>query len=128
MEEAKEAKVRYGIANFERRRYPRYNVDLPIEYSRETSETHLSGRALNASEGGLLVYFPEKVELGETLKLKLFFSVGQDLRSVEMVVQVVWIDIHLGDEADDFRAGVRFLDVSSSNLIQLKDFLRGLSG
>ncbi len=128
MEEAKEAKVHYGVVNFERRRHPRYSVDLPIEYSRETTESYLSGRAVNASEGGLLVYFPEKIELGEILKIRLFFTTDRDLKSVEMIVQVVWIDIHLGDEGEDFRSGVRFIDVPSSDLIQLKNFLRGLSG
>ena len=129
MEEAKEAKVRYGVANFERRRHPRYTVDLPIEYSRRRGapESYLSGRAVNASEGGLLIYFPEKIEIGEILKMRLFFTTGRELRSIEMVVQVVWIDIHLGDEGEDFRSGVRFIDIPSSDLVQLKDFLRGLS-
>ena len=127
VEETKETKVHYGVANFERRRHPRYSVDLPIEYSRGASESHLSGRAVNASEGGLLVYFPEKIEMGEILKMRLFFTTGRDLRNIEMVVQVVWIDIHLGDEGEDFRSGVRFIDIPSSDLVQLKNFLRGLS-
>ncbi len=124
----KEAKAHYGIVNFERRRHPRYNIDLPIEYVRENTRSHLSGRAINASEGGLLVYFPEKIEIGEVLKIKLFFALGRDLKSVEMVVEVVWIDIHLGEEGEDFRSGVRFINVPSNDLIQLKNFLRGLSG
>ncbi len=127
MEETKEAKVRYGVANFERRRHPRYSVDLPVEYSRGTSESYLAGRAVNASEGGLLIYFQEKIEIGDTLKMRLFFTTGRGLRSIEMVVQVVWIDIHLGDEGEDYRSGVRFMDISSGDLLQLKNFLRGLS-
>ncbi len=127
MEETKETKVRYGVANFERRKHPRYSVDLPIEYSRGTSEPHLAGRAVNASEGGLLIYFSEKIEIGEILKMRLFFTTGRSLKGIEMVVQVVWIDIHLGDEGEDFRSGVRFIDISSGDLLQLKNFLRGLS-
>jgi c-di-GMP-binding flagellar brake protein YcgR len=113
--------------NFERRRHPRYNIDLPIEYYRESGPL-LSGRAVNASEGGFLVYFPEKVEIGEILKIRLFFVLAQDLKKLEMLVQVVWIDIHLGEEGEDYRSGVRFVDVPSSDLIQLKNFLKGLSG
>jgi c-di-GMP-binding flagellar brake protein YcgR len=128
VEEAREAKPRYGIVNFERRRYPRYTIDLPIEYHRENSGLSLAGRAINASEGGLLVYFPERVEIGEVMKIRVFFSLGQELKRIEMVVQVVWIDIHPGVEGEDFRSGVRFIDIPSSDLIQLKSFLRGLSG
>ena len=128
MEEANEVKPRYGIVNFERRKHPRYTIDLPIEYYRQDSEPYFSGRALNASEGGLLIYFPERVETGEILKIRVFFSLGRDLKKLEMVVQVVWVDIHLGEEGEDFRAGVRFVDVPSADLVQLKDFLKGLSG
>jgi c-di-GMP-binding flagellar brake protein YcgR len=128
VEEAREAKPRYGIVNFERRRYPRYTIDLPIEYCRESSGPSLSGRAINASEGGLLIYFPEKVEIGEVMKIRVFFSLGQELKRIEMVVQVVWIDLHPGVEGEDFRSGVRFIDIPSSDLIELKNFLKGLSG
>ena len=124
----KEPTPHYGIVNFERRRYPRYTIDLPIEYYREDTGPHLSGRAINASEGGLLVYFPEKVEIGEILKIKVFFSLGQQLKKIEMIVQVVWIDIHLEEEGEDFRSGVRFVDVPASDLVELKSFLKGLSG
>lgn len=127
MEEPKEAKPRYGIVNFERRKYPRFSIDLPIEYYRENAETRLSGRAVNASEGGLLIYLPERAEIGERLRIKLFFPSGQDLNLVEMLVQVAWIDIQLGEEGKDYRSGVRFIDISSGDLVQLKNFLKGLS-
>jgi c-di-GMP-binding flagellar brake protein YcgR len=127
VEETIEAKPHYGVVNFERRRYPRYTIDLPIEYFRESGPS-LSGRAINASEGVFLVYFPEKVEIGEILKIRLFFVLGQDLKKVEMVVEVVWIDIHLGEGGEDYRSGVRFVDISSNDLLQLINFLKGLSG
>jgi len=127
MEEPKEVKPRYGIVNFERRKYPRFSIDLPIEYYREKVETRLSGRAVNASEGGLLIYLPERAEIGESLRIKLFFPSGQDLNLVEMLVQVAWIDIQLGEEGKDYRSGVRFIDISSGDLVQLKNFLKGLS-
>jgi c-di-GMP-binding flagellar brake protein YcgR len=127
VEEPKEAKPRYGIVNFERRKYPRFSIDLPIEYYREKVETRLSGRAVNASEGGLLIYLPERAEIGESLRIKLFFPSGQDLNLVEMLVQVAWIDIQIGEEGEDYRSGVRFVDISSGDLVQLKNFLKGLS-
>jgi len=127
MEEPKEVKPRYGIVNFERRKYPRFSIDLPIEYYRENVETRLSGRDVNASEGGLLIYLPERAEIGESLRIKLFFPSGQDLNLVEMLVQVAWIDIQLGEEGKDYRSGVRFIDISSGDLVQLKNFLKGLS-
>ena len=127
MKEAGERKSHYGIVNFERRKSPRFTVDLPVEYQHEDSETRYSGRALNASEGGLLVYLPEEAEIGDILKLKLFFTLGHTLKTIEMTVQIAWIDIHLGEGWGDYRTGVKFLDISSEDLLKLKEFLKSLS-
>jgi c-di-GMP-binding flagellar brake protein YcgR len=126
-EEEKTTKPRYGIVNFERRRHPRFSVDLPIEYTKSDLIVK-QGRAVNASEGGLLVYLPERMEIGQHLNLKSFFSSGSELKTIETLVQVVWMDIHLGGDWGDYRTGVRFVDVSPDNLDSLKSFLKNLSG
>jgi c-di-GMP-binding flagellar brake protein YcgR len=125
-EQEKETKPRYGTANFERRKYPRFKVDLPIEYLRSDSLVQ-HGRAANASEGGLLIYFPEPMEIGQHLKVKLFFSFGSELNIIETLVQVVWTDIHGGERWGDCRTGVRFVDITPEDFEKLKNFLRSLS-
>jgi hypothetical protein len=67
-------KHRYATVNFERSGYPRINVDLPIQYFKINSPVRHNARAVNASEGGLLVYFPEQMEIGQHLRLKEAFS------------------------------------------------------
>ena len=128
MEKEKEqTESHIGIVNLERRKYPRFTVDLPIEYHRLDSSTRYTGRVLNASEGGLLLYLPEQMEMGQDLKIKLFFTSGVELNTVELLAQVVWTDIHLGKGWGDYLTGVKFIDISSENLNQLKNFLRSLS-
>ncbi len=125
--EEKTIKPRIGIANIERRKYPRFSIDLPIEYSYLSSSTVHSGRALNASEGGLLVYLPEKMEIGQRLRLKLFFHFRETLNAIEMIGEVVWIDLHLPEGWGDYRCGLRFIDISPENLALLKELLASLS-
>jgi c-di-GMP-binding flagellar brake protein YcgR len=125
--EEKGIKPRFGIVNFERRKHPRFNIDLPVEYYLIPSRSGGSGQAINVSEGGLLVYLTEKVEIGQHLQLKLFFPSGFELKTIEMVVEVVWLDIHLGKDWGDFRSGLRFIDISQDNLNRLKTFLGSLS-
>lgn len=125
--EEKGKKIHYGIVNFERRKHPRFNIDLPIEYSSLPSPVSHPGRALNASEGGLLVYLSEKVEMSQLLQLKLFFPSGSELNGVELIAEVVWMDIHLGKDWGDYRCGLRFVDISPEGLNKLKRFLRSLS-
>jgi len=125
--EEKEVKSRYGTVNFEKRKHPRFDVNLPIEYVRSDLPAN-RGEALNASEGGLLLYLPERMEIGQHLSLKLFFSSGSELRTIETLVKVVWMDIHLGENRGDYRAGVKFVDISPRDLEKLRNFLRSLSG
>jgi c-di-GMP-binding flagellar brake protein YcgR len=125
--EEKEVKSRYGTVNFEKRKHPRFDVNLPIEYVRSDLPAN-RGEALNASEGGLLLYLPERMEIGQHLSLKLFFSSGSELRTIETLVKVVWMDIHLGENRGDYRAGVKFVDISKGDLEKLRSFLRSLSG
>jgi len=125
--EEKERKIHYGIVNFERRKHPRFNIDLPIEYSLLPAPVSHPGRALNASEGGLLVYLSEKVEISQVLQLKLFFPSGSELNGIELIAEVTWMDIHLGKDWGDYRCGLRFVDISPEGLNKLKRFMRSLS-
>jgi c-di-GMP-binding flagellar brake protein YcgR len=125
--EEKKAKPRKGMANVERRRYPRFNLDLPLEYFQIHSSIGHTGRGLNISEGGLLIYFPEEIEVSQYLRLKLFLSLDSELNTIEVLAEVVWRDIHLGQGWGDYRCGVRFIDVSPDDSAKLKKFLGGLS-
>jgi c-di-GMP-binding flagellar brake protein YcgR len=125
--EEKETRSRYGIVNFERRRYPRFNVDLPIEYRLIDSSPEQSGRAMNISEGGLLVYLPDEVEIGQHLQLRLFFPSGSLLNTIVMRAEVAWSDIHLGKDWGDYRSGLRFIEISPEDLNKLRKFIGSLS-
>jgi len=121
-------KHRYGTVNFERRKHPRVNIDLPVEYYQVDSTTHHNGRAINASEVGLLLYLPEQIEIDQYLTLKLFFTSGSELNTTEILVKVVWVDIHLEKDWGDYRTGVRFIDISPEDMTKLKNFLKSLLG
>jgi c-di-GMP-binding flagellar brake protein YcgR len=122
-----EGKPRIGIVNIERRKYPRFSIDLPIEYYPVLSSGTHTGRTINASEGGLLVYLPQKMEIGQHLRLKLFFHSGSNMNTIEMTGEVVWIDIHLETNWGDYRTGLKFIDISPEDLKRLQDFLMSLS-
>jgi c-di-GMP-binding flagellar brake protein YcgR len=122
----KKAKVRYAVANLERRKNPRFPIRLAVEYSRGNSPINQTGQTVDASEGGLQVLLPEPMEIGQKLNMKLFFSSGSKLNSVEVLAEVVWINTQLGEGEKLFRSGVRFINVSREGVTQLKDFLASL--
>ena len=124
----REEQPHFGVVNFEKRRHPRFSVDLPMEYYRIDSSIGHMGKALNISEGGLLLHFPEQMDMGQYIRLKLFFSLGSELNTIEVLAEVVWVDIHLDKGWKDYRCGVNFIDVSPEDMTKLKTFLRSLSG
>lgn len=125
--EENEIKPRMGTFNLERRRFPRFSVDLPLEYTRIQAIEGKAGRAINASEGGLLIYLPERVDIGEQISVRLFFHHGSKLHSIAAFLQVVWIDLNLGEGWGEYRCGARFADISPDDLQNLRGFLRSLA-
>ena len=120
----KDKDFRYGIIDFERRGYPRVHVRLPIEYRRVDSVTKQSARTGNVSEGGFGIFFPERLEIGEQLKVKLFLSSGPSLVTIDALVEVVWMDMEAVESSGEYRSGVKFIDISEEAVAQLKTFLQ----
>jgi len=122
----KETKTHYGIANIERRKYRRFPIRLPVEYYRADSPINQTGQTLDASEGGLQILFPEQMEIGQTLNLKLFFSSGSELNTIEMLAEVVWMNPQLGEGEKQYRSGVKFTNISPEDMTKLKNFIVSL--
>ncbi len=118
---------RYGTVNFEKRKHPRFSVDLPVEYNKIGSPLKLNGKAMNISQGGLLLYFSEPLQIGQYLALKLFLSPGLALSTIETIAEVTWTDISVDETWEYYRTGVKFLDISPEDFSKLKKFLLGLS-
>ena len=100
---------------------------LPIEYYRADSPINQTGQALDASEGGLQILLPEQMEIGQNLKLKLFFSSDSKLNTVEILVEVVWMNTQLDEDETHYRSGVRIVNISPEDMTKLKIFLSNLS-
>jgi c-di-GMP-binding flagellar brake protein YcgR len=124
----RETKPRYGTVNFKRRKYPRFSVDLPVEYYRINSSVIHTGRGLNIGEDGLLIYFPEQMEVSQCLRLKLFLLIGSELNTIEVLAEVVWMNIDLDIDRKDSRCGVKLIDISPEDMAKLENFLKSLSG
>lgn len=114
----------------ENRNYPRFNIDLPVKYSRGNLFSKYGygygryGRTLNASEGGLLVHLPEETEIGQRLALQLLFPSRSELNTLETSAQVVWMNIHVRKDCSwDYRTGVKFVDISPEDMTKFKSFL-----
>jgi len=117
-------KPRIDVVDSENRRYPRFHIHLPIEYYEiKSSITHTG----NIGQGGLLIYFPEETNVSQHIRLKLFFSLGGVLNTIEALAEVVWTDNHLSEDGEYYPYGVKFVDISPEDDTMLKNLLRSLS-
>ena len=108
----------------EKRRYPRFNIQLPVEYYQfKSCVTHIG----NISGAGLLIYLPEEIEVEQFLRLRLFFSFGSELNVIKLIVEVVWKGDPLDEEGEFYPYGVKFVDISLEDWRKLGKFLRTLS-
>jgi hypothetical protein len=116
-----------GVVSIEKRRFPRFNVDLPMKYSEVKVRKKQGGIAHDASEGGLLVYLQEKFPIGTKLKLEVFFSHGFRLTPIRAEAEIVWADIRGPEDWGEYKYGLKFINIGKEDFSKLKWLLDSLS-
>lgn len=110
----------------ERRKYPRFNVYWPIQFSQIGSSLSHDGRVTNLSEGGMLIQSPEQMEIGQRLNSRVSFIIGSQINTIEMHAEVVRSDNSFGQAWGDYQCGAKFLDISPRDKNKLNDLLMSL--
>ena len=116
--------TKMGVLSIEKRKYPRFSIELPLNYSRAEGKETLGGMVANASEGGLLVYLPEKVEIGALLKIEIFYVKGLELDTIKAVAKVVWCDLAARESWGEHRYGLQFKYIDQKDFDQLTSLLK----
>lgn len=106
----------------ERRKSPRFQVELPVEYRRANDSKIRPGHTVNFSEDGLTVSVSAQVEIGEQLEMKIYFSSGSSLITVAAIVKIVWADMEAKEDGQ-YRFGVSFMNISPVDRERLNRFL-----
>ncbi len=118
------SQIRMGVLSIEKRKYPRFSVELPLNYSRTEGKEILGGMVANASEGGLLVYLPERMAMGAFLKIEIFYVKGLELDTIKAVAKVVWCDLAARESWGEHRYGLQFQYIDEKDLSRLTTLLR----
>ncbi len=122
VKEKREIEPGFKTSGFERRRCPRFETALPIEYGRIDSPKRRSGHTANISESGSMISLPEQIEAGKELRLKIFFSLGPDLNTIEVTGKVVWANIDM-ERKGYYRIGLKYEDISPEDVDRLRSLL-----
>jgi len=116
--------TKMGVLAIEKRKHPRFSVELPLDYSRINRKEILGGMVANASEGGLLVYLPERVEIGTLLKIEIFYVRGLELDTIKAVGKVVWCDWAANESWGEHRYGLQFESIDEKDFNRLTNLLK----
>jgi len=116
-------KSKEGIFLVERRRDPRFTLELPMDYSIESVDRY-GGVAANASKGGLLVYLPEAIVVGTPLRIEILFAKGPELNSIRAIAKVVWSDMAPREIWGEYRYGLEFQSFQEGDSKKLRRLLK----
>jgi len=113
-----------GVVVIEKRKQPRINLELPLDYLRINKNENYGGIVANASELGVLVYLPEKMEMGTTLSTEIFYENSLKLDSIKAIAKVVWADLPARKTGGEYRYGLQFQSIDRQNLGKLKNLFK----
>jgi c-di-GMP-binding flagellar brake protein YcgR len=118
------SQTKMGVLSIEKRKYPRFSVELPLNYSRAEAKNTFGGMVANASEGGLLVYLPERIEIGGLLRIEIFYVRGLELDTIKAVAKVVWCDLAARESWGEHRYGLQFEYIDEKDFSRLTTLLK----
>ncbi|MFH1094455.1 MAG: PilZ domain-containing protein [Candidatus Omnitrophota bacterium] len=109
----------------ERRKFPRLNLSVDIEYSviGKNQSSKSEGVTKNISSGGICVIVYERIDIGDILSLVINLPAGE--RPIQTEGRVVWIgDFILSDDKrSSWDTGVEFTEISEDDSQRLSKYV-----
>ncbi len=112
-------------AESEKRRHFRLSLRLPMEYSFPESSHLRLAYMVDICEGGLLMYTPENLAIGQNLSFKFYYHSAAGLDYIQAPGEVIRVD-RLEDSGKEYRYAVRFSDLPPNFLKKFRKFLSSL--
>ncbi len=118
------ADKKLGVLAIEKRRHPRYSVEFPLDYARVEEKETYGGMVANVSEGGLLVYLPQRMEIGTVLKIEILYVQGLEFSTIKAIAKIVWSDLAAKESWGEYRYGLQFLQIEENDYTRLINLLK----
>ncbi len=107
----------------EKRKHPRFHMDLPLEYRVLAASKSHGGLVINASESGLLVHSTKDMPVGAKLNIAVLFPKGFELANFEVLAEVVWKDTCWKENRREYEFGLKFVHILEEEHQKLKRLL-----
>lgn len=110
-----------AVTRFHRRRHPRIDLSLPVEYAIDHPPDQRLTRLGTLGGGGIMLYLSMALPVGTTMRLTLHLP-GH--RTIACTARVAWTELLTGNERNDFKTGVRFEQIDEEALEELRQFIK----
>ena len=109
----------------DRRQYPRFFLDLPLEYLVTNTPRAHGGLVVNVSEIGLLIRSIKNLSIGAELKIVVLFPKEYELTNFEVLAQVVRKEPLWEEDWEGYEYGLKFIRILEEDHRKLRQILSG---
>jgi c-di-GMP-binding flagellar brake protein YcgR len=109
----------------ERRKFPRLNLAVDIEYSLLQKEAFLKaeGQSKNISSGGICLLVYEEVKVGDSLALVIKLPEGESPIKVQGMVRWIGEFILSADKKNSWDVGIEFVGINEADREKLSKYV-----
>ncbi len=107
----------------EKRKHPRLNMELPLEYRVSEAPNLYGAMVVNVSESGLLIHSVKDLTIGAKLNIAVLFPKGLKFSNFEVLAEIVWKDIYWEENREKYQFGLKFIRISEEDQQKLKQLL-----
>lgn len=109
----------------EKRKHPRLDLDLPLEYRMTNAPQAYGALVVNASESGLLVHSIKNIPIGTKLNIAVLFPNRFELANFEVLAEIIWKDIYWEENWEGYQLGLKFIKILEEDYRKLRGLLSG---
>ena len=109
----------------DRRQYPRFLLDLPLEYRVMNVPKAHGGLVVNVSEIGLLIRSVKNMAIGTELIIAVLFPKGYELANFEVLAKIIRKDPLWEEDWEGHEYGLKFIQISEEDRRKLRQILSG---
>jgi hypothetical protein len=107
----------------ERRKYPRFNLDFPLEYRVSDGPSAFGGIVVDGSEIGLRIHSVKNMSVGAKLNITVIFPKEFQVANFDVVAEIIWKENYSTISWDGYRYGLKFVLIKEEDLQKLKQLL-----
>jgi hypothetical protein len=109
----------------DRRQYPRFLLDLPLEYLVMNTPKAHGGLVVNVSEIGFLIRSIKNMPIGTELKIAVLFPKRYELANFEVLAKIIRKDPIWEEDWEGYEYGLKFIQILEVDRRKLRQILSG---